>query len=194
MVWSSMTWKWPIPVLFCGMNHQKYKFSLISVSFSVGGCWGQNMLLFWKLVDETQIPQSQEYTDTFKQNLTCTFLSIRGNLKYTLCHEGPCRFPSVTKVWAIRLGFVLIIARTIEDQGHSFPQEQFCMVSQYSKSPIGKQVSSIFYLNPDFVKLTRHKSIRLGNFIDVSLILKWDILSSMTNVLVPILRKFQALH
>ena len=90
MVWSSMTWKWPIPVLFCGMNHQKYKFSLISVSFSVGGCWGQNMLLFWKLVDETQIPQSQEYTDTFKQNLTCTFLSIRGNLKYTLCHEGPC--------------------------------------------------------------------------------------------------------
>ena len=92
MAWSSMTWKWPIPVLFCGMNHQKYKFSLISVSFSVGGCWGQNMLLFWKLVDETQIPQSQEYTDTFKQNLTCTFLSIRGNLKYTLCHEGPCRF------------------------------------------------------------------------------------------------------
>ena len=50
------------------------------------------MLLFWKLVDETQIPQSQEYTDTFKQNLTCTFLSIRGNLKYTLCHEGPCRY------------------------------------------------------------------------------------------------------
>ena len=94
MVWSSMTWKWPIPVLFCGMNHQKYKFPLISVSFSVGGCWGQNMLLFWKLVDETQIPQSQEYTDTFKQNLTCTFLSIRGNLEYTLCHEGPCNWPT----------------------------------------------------------------------------------------------------
>ena len=31
---------------FCGMNHQEYKFSLISVSFSVRGCWGQNMLLF----------------------------------------------------------------------------------------------------------------------------------------------------
>ena len=97
MVWSSMTWKWPIPVLFCGMNHQKYKFSLISVSFSVGGCWGQNMLLFWKLVDETQIPQSQEYTDTFKQNLTCTFLPIRANLKYTLCHEGPCISHNVSK-------------------------------------------------------------------------------------------------
>ena len=98
MVWSSMTWKWPIPVLFCGMNHQKYKFPLISVSFSVGGCWGQNMLLFWKLVDETQIPQSQEYTDTFKQSRTCTFLSIRGNLKYTLCHEGPCNYSGFAKI------------------------------------------------------------------------------------------------
>ena len=48
------------------------------------------MLLFCKPVDEIQIPQSQEYTDTFKQNLTCIFLPIRANLKYTLCHEGPC--------------------------------------------------------------------------------------------------------
>ena len=40
---------------FCGMDHQKSKFSLIYGIFSVGGCWGQPMLLFWKLVDETQI-------------------------------------------------------------------------------------------------------------------------------------------
>ena len=33
-----------------GLNHQKSNFSLISVSLSVGGCWGQNMLLFCKLV------------------------------------------------------------------------------------------------------------------------------------------------
>ena len=59
-------------------------------SFSVRGCWGQPMLLFWKLVDETQIPQPQEYTDTFKQSLTCIFQSVRANLKYTLCYEGPC--------------------------------------------------------------------------------------------------------
>ena len=64
----------------------------------------------------------------------------------------------------------MIIAWTFEDQRQSFPQEQFCMVSQYSKSPIGKQVSSIFDLNPDFVKLTRHKSVKVGIFKDVSLI------------------------
>jgi hypothetical protein len=61
-------------------------------SFSVRGCWGQPMLLFWKLVDETQIPQPQKYTDTFKKNLPCFFLSVRAISKYALCHEGPCRF------------------------------------------------------------------------------------------------------
>jgi hypothetical protein len=37
-------------------------------TFSVGGCWGQTVLLFWKLVDETQMgnpwllrPCSQRY-------------------------------------------------------------------------------------------------------------------------------------
>ena len=60
--WSSMASKWPLPVLFCGMNHQKYKFSLIYGTFSVGGCWGQPMLLFWKLVDETQIFKPPEPT------------------------------------------------------------------------------------------------------------------------------------
>ena len=34
--------------------------------------------------------ESQDSKTTFKQNMTCTFLPIRANLKYTLCHEGPC--------------------------------------------------------------------------------------------------------
>ena len=33
--------------------------------FFVGGCWGQSLLLFWKLIDETQMPKPQEYADTF---------------------------------------------------------------------------------------------------------------------------------
>ena len=61
------------------------------VEFSVGGFWGQPMLLFWKLVDETQMPWPQEYTDTFKQNLTCIFLSVRVNSKETFQCETPCR-------------------------------------------------------------------------------------------------------
>ena len=63
MVWSSMVSKWPIPGLFCGMDHQKSKISLIYGTLSVGGCWGQPMLIFWKLDDETQISQPKEYTD-----------------------------------------------------------------------------------------------------------------------------------
>ena len=34
--------------------------------------------------------QSQNSKTTFKQNLTFTFLAVRANLKYPLCHEGPC--------------------------------------------------------------------------------------------------------
>jgi hypothetical protein len=40
-------------------------FTIIYVFLSVRGCGGQNMLIFRKLVDETQMPQSQDYTDTF---------------------------------------------------------------------------------------------------------------------------------
>ena len=90
MVWSSMASKWPILNLLCGMDHQKSKFLMIYGTFSVRGCWGQPMLLFRKLVDETQISKPQEYTDTFKQNLTCIFLSVRGILKETFQCETPC--------------------------------------------------------------------------------------------------------
>jgi hypothetical protein len=55
MIWSSSAPKWSIPVPFCRMDHQKFKFSLISDIFSVGGCWGQVILLFWKLVDKNQM-------------------------------------------------------------------------------------------------------------------------------------------
>ena len=33
---------------------------------------------------------SQDIKTTFKHNLTCTFLSVRLNLKNPLCHGGPC--------------------------------------------------------------------------------------------------------
>ena len=48
-------------------------------TFSVGGCWGQLILFFWKLVDETQISKSQNFRTTFKQILVCIFLSVRVN-------------------------------------------------------------------------------------------------------------------
>ena len=41
---------------------------------------------------ETQISQPQEYTDAFKQNLTCIFLSVRAILKETFQCETPCTY------------------------------------------------------------------------------------------------------
>ena len=41
---------------------------------------------------ETQISQPQEYTDAFKQNLTCIFLSVRAILKETFQCETPCMY------------------------------------------------------------------------------------------------------
>ena len=48
-----LKWLWLIEI--CKLDHQKSKFSLIYGTFSVGGCWGQPILLFQKLVNETQI-------------------------------------------------------------------------------------------------------------------------------------------
>ena len=91
MIWSSMAQKWPIIVIFCGMDNQKSKFLLIHGIFSVRGCWGQSRLLFWKLDDESQISKTQDHTDTFKHNLTSIFLSVRPKLLLTFQYEIPCK-------------------------------------------------------------------------------------------------------
>ena len=48
MVGSSLAPKWQILSHLCKMDHQKSNFLLISDLLSVGGCWGQQMLLFKK--------------------------------------------------------------------------------------------------------------------------------------------------
>ena len=62
MVWSSLAPKWSIPVPFCRLDHQKSIFSLISDILSIGGCWGQSILLFWKQMEETQMSTPSEAT------------------------------------------------------------------------------------------------------------------------------------
>ena len=49
------------------------------------------MLLFWKLVDKTQISKPQDHTDTFKHNPISKFLSVRPKLLLTFQYEIPCR-------------------------------------------------------------------------------------------------------
>ena len=62
------------------------------------------MLLFWKLVDETQISKPQDYTNTFRQILTSIFLSVRAILKETVQCETPCKYNFAhwtDQIWSI---------------------------------------------------------------------------------------------
>ena len=90
MVWSSMAPKWPILVIFCRMDNQKSNFSLIYGALSDGGCWGQPMLLFQKLVDETQMPKPQKLTDTFILTKKLFLLGLRGLQSISNPVERPC--------------------------------------------------------------------------------------------------------
>ena len=60
-------------------------------TFPFGGCWGQSMLLFWKLVDETQISKPPEPTRHHNSIKLLIPLSLRAELLFTLHYEIPCR-------------------------------------------------------------------------------------------------------
>ena len=78
--------------------NQKSKFLI-----SVGGCWGQSIILFWKLVVWTKISMSQNFRTTFKQILACIFLSIRPKSLVTLFYEiVPCTTSSLPVLIACR--------------------------------------------------------------------------------------------
>ena len=51
---------------------------------------GRTVSISQKLVVMPKNIQSQDSKTTFKQNLTCIFLSARVNLKGTLQYETPC--------------------------------------------------------------------------------------------------------
>ena len=103
MVWSSMASKWPIPVFFWGKNHQKYKFSPIYGTFSVGGCWGQSMLLFWKLVDKTQMSKPLEHTRHHDSRQLSILLPLRAIYFSTFQYETPCMmsFEMIENFWVM---------------------------------------------------------------------------------------------
>ena len=90
MFGSSLAPKWSKPVPFCGMDHQKSIFLLISDTLSVGGCWGQPMLFFWKLVDETQISKPSEAIRHHNLIKKLILLPLRADLLCILHYEIPC--------------------------------------------------------------------------------------------------------
>ena len=91
MVGSFLAPKWPIIVLFWGMVLQKSNVSLISDTLCVGGCWGQPMQLFWKLVDETQmgIPRDHAARDILSK--FSILLPLRAVYFRSYHYETPCR-------------------------------------------------------------------------------------------------------
>ena len=92
MVWSSLAPKWPIQVPFCGMDHQKSHFSLISDTLSVGDCWGQPMSFFWKLFDETQISKPPEAARHHNSIKLLILLPLRADLLMSVHSETPCKY------------------------------------------------------------------------------------------------------
>ena len=89
-VGPSLVPKWPVPVPFYGMDYRKFNFSLIFDTLSVGGCWGQPMLLFWKLVEETQKSTPPEPTRHHNSIKLWILLPLRADLFVTLHYEIPC--------------------------------------------------------------------------------------------------------
>ena len=78
---STMAPKWSILVSQCEMDQQKPTILLNFGTLSLGGCWGHPMRPKLNLNDKGQISRPDEYTDNFKSNLTCIFLSVRAKLK-----------------------------------------------------------------------------------------------------------------
>ena len=63
---------------------------LISDTLSVGGCWVQLMLLFWKLVDETQMGNTRDHAARDISSKFSIFLPLRAILKNPYHYETPC--------------------------------------------------------------------------------------------------------
>ena len=61
-------------------------------TFSVRGCWGQSMLLFWKLIHETQISKPPEATRHQNSTILLIILPLRADLLCTLHYETPCNY------------------------------------------------------------------------------------------------------
>ena len=70
---------------------ESWNFRLSFGTFSVGGCWGQPMPFFWKLVDETQISAPPEAARHHKPKRILVLLSLRANLNIQFRSETPCR-------------------------------------------------------------------------------------------------------
>ena len=90
------------------MDHQKPTILLIFGTLSLGGCGGHPMRPKLNLNDKSQMSTPNEYTNNFRSNLTCLFLSVRAKLKkkkHSALRHCMCNY-----ILGFKLNFVDFIA------------------------------------------------------------------------------------
>ena len=76
---------WKIKILT-----ESWKIMLNFSIFSVGGCWGQPISIFWKLADETQMGNPRYHAARDISSKFSIFLPLRAILKNPYHYETPC--------------------------------------------------------------------------------------------------------
>ena len=69
---------------------ESWKLMLNFSTFSVRSCWGQPMLLFKKLIDETLMPMPQKFTDTIILTKKLFLVGLRGFQNISNPVKRPC--------------------------------------------------------------------------------------------------------
>ena len=64
-------------------------------TFSFGGCWGQPMLPFWKLIHKTQISNPPEAASYRNSTKLLILLPLRDIYYYSLHYETPCMYLTI---------------------------------------------------------------------------------------------------
>ena len=75
---------------FLWNSSSKIQFFTDFSTFSAGGCWGQPMLLFWKLGQETQMSTPPEATRHHISTQLLVLLHLRAIYFSTFQYETPC--------------------------------------------------------------------------------------------------------
>jgi hypothetical protein len=84
------------------MDHQKTTILLIFGTLSLGGCGGHPMRPKLNSKDKGQMSKLNEYTDNFKSNLTCIFLSVMAHMsgrKIWINFEAPQQYIRHINPW-----------------------------------------------------------------------------------------------
>ena len=136
MISSLLAPKWPKLVPFCGLDHKKTWFLLVSGNFDVRGCWGQPMLLFWKNIDKTQMSPSPKCATTFFWTWKSFLVGHLGLQSMSYRVETPCSS----------------LLKKCQNQKFIFLAISFCEIQlKCERQPITKQY---FEILPDFQALT----------------------------------------